>query len=46
LTIDKETWDVRPEDGRVDAPVGAIASKIKSAWREHGEFPPGAIFAS
>ena len=46
LTIDKETWDVRPEDGRVDAPVGAIASKIKSAWRERGEFPPGAIFAS
>jgi hypothetical protein len=46
LTIDKETWDVRPEDGRVDAVVGAIASKIKGAWRERGEFPAGAVFAS
>lgn len=46
LTIDKETWDVKPEDGRVDAAVGAIVSKIKGAWRERGEFPPGAIFAS
>jgi hypothetical protein len=46
LTIDKRTWDVGPEDGRVDASVGAIASKIKGDWRERGEFPPGAVFAS
>ena len=46
LTIDKQTWDISPEDGRVDAVVAAIASKIKGAWREGGEFPPSAVFAS
>ena len=46
LTIDKTTWEISPEDGRFDSAVGAIATKIKGAWRERGEFPSGAIFAS
>jgi hypothetical protein len=46
LTIDKATWEISPDDGRFDSAVGAIASKIKGAWRERGEFPPGAVFAS
>lgn len=46
LTIDKATWEISPEDGRFDSAVGAIAAKIKGAWRERGEFPPGATFAS
>jgi hypothetical protein len=46
LTIDKDTWDVSPDDGRVDAAVAAIATKIKGAWRERGEFPAGAVFSS
>jgi hypothetical protein len=46
LTIDKNTWDVSPDDGRFDSPVGAVASKIKRAWEEQGEFPPGVVFAS
>lgn len=46
LTIDKETWEILPEDGRFDSAVGAIASKIKGSWRERGEFPSGALFAS
>lgn len=46
LTINKDTWEVSPEDGRFDSAVGAIASKIKSSWRERGEFPSGALFAS
>ncbi|MEV1287927.1 hypothetical protein [Micromonospora sp. NPDC049679] len=46
LVIDKETWEVRAEDGNFDAAAGAISSKIKKAWRESGDFPPGALFAS
>ena len=46
LTIDKNTWDVSPEDGRFDSPAGAVLSKIKKAWEEQGEFPSGVVFAS
>jgi hypothetical protein len=46
LVIDKQTWDVATEDGRFDSAAGAITAKIKNAWREQGEFPPGAVFAS
>ena len=46
LTIDKQSWDVAAEDGRIDSAVGAVASKIKRAWQESGEFPPGVVFAS
>jgi hypothetical protein len=46
LVIDKQTWDVATEDGTFDSAAGAIAAKIKNAWREQGEFPAGVIFAS
>jgi hypothetical protein len=46
LTIDKRTWDAVPEDGEFDSPTGAVLSKIRKAWQEHGEFPPGVVFAS
>lgn len=46
LTIDKRTWQTAAEDGRFDAAAGAVAAKIKRAWQEHGEFPPGVVFAS
>jgi hypothetical protein len=46
LTIDKRSWDVVPEDGRFDSPASAVASKIRSAWQEEGEFPLGVVFAS
>jgi hypothetical protein len=35
-----------PEDGRFDPAAGAVAAKIKRAWQEQGEFPPGVVFAS
>ena len=46
LTIDKKTWDAAPEDGEFDSPTGAVLSKIRTAWQEQGEFPPGVVFAS
>jgi hypothetical protein len=46
LVIDKATWHPNPEDGRFDAATGAIAGKLKRLWRETGEFPEGALFAS
>jgi len=46
LTIDKHTWQVAAEDGRFDSAAGAVASKIKRSWQEHGEFPPGVVFSS
>jgi hypothetical protein len=46
LTIDKHTWRVAADDGRFDAAAGAVAAKIKRAWHERGEFPPGVVFAS
>ncbi|WP_433830540.1 hypothetical protein ACQP2E_11125 [Actinoplanes sp. CA-015351] len=46
LTIDKASWEVSPEDGQLDTAAGAVVSKIKKAWREQGEFPPGVLFAS
>jgi hypothetical protein len=46
LVIDKRTWEASAEDGDFDSAAGMIAAKIKSAWRESGEFPAGAVFAS
>ena len=46
LTIDKHTWQASAEDGRFDSAAGAVASKIKRSWQEHGEFPPGVVFSS
>ena len=46
LTIDKRTWQAAAEDGRFDSAAGAVAAKIKRAWQEQGEFPPGVVFAS
>ncbi|GGK88648.1 hypothetical protein [Mangrovihabitans endophyticus] len=46
LTIDKATWQASAEDGRFDSAAGAVVSKIKRAWQEQGEFPPGVVFAS
>lgn len=46
LTIDKRTWAVAAEDGQFDSAAGAVASKVKRAWQESGEFPPGVVFAS
>ena len=46
LTIDKNTWQIAADDGRVDSAAGAVAAKIKRAFQEHGEFPPGVVFAS
>ncbi|WP_233625016.1 hypothetical protein [Actinoplanes sp. ATCC 53533] len=46
LTIDKRTWQIAPEDGRFDPAAGAVAAKIKRAWQDQGEFPPGVVFAS
>lgn len=46
LTIDKRTWQASAEDGRFDSAAGAVASKIKRAWQERGEFPPGVVFSS
>lgn len=46
LVIDKATWAASSEDGDFDAAAGAIAAKLKKAWREGGEFPQGAVFAS
>jgi hypothetical protein len=46
LTIDKNTWQVAAEDGHFDSAAGAVAGKVKRAWQEHGEFPPGVVFAS
>ncbi|WP_205862905.1 hypothetical protein [Planosporangium thailandense] len=46
LVINKVNWETRSEDGNFDSAVGMIAAKIKKTWREQGEFPPGAIFAS
>jgi hypothetical protein len=46
LTIDKKTWLASAADGRFDSAAGAVASKIKRAWQEKGEFPPGVVFAS
>jgi hypothetical protein len=46
LVIDKQSWQARTEDDSFDSAAGMIAAKIKRAWHEKGEFPPGAIFAS
>jgi hypothetical protein len=46
LVINKQNWEVSPDDGNFDSAAGMIAGKIKKAWRENGEFPQGAIFAS
>lgn len=46
LVINKTNWQARSEDGDFDSAAGMIAAKIKKAWREQGEFPQGAIFAS
>jgi hypothetical protein len=46
LTIDKETWNAVPDDGLFDSSTGAVLSKIKRAWQDQGEFPPGVVFAS
>jgi hypothetical protein len=46
LTIDKKTWHAVPEDGIFDSIVGAVVSKIRRAWQERGQFPPGVVFAS
>jgi hypothetical protein len=29
-----------------DSAAGMITAKIKRAWQEQGEFPPGVVFAS
>jgi hypothetical protein len=46
LVIDKATWSAGTADGRFDTAAGMIAAKIKRAWQEQGEFPPGVVFAS
>jgi hypothetical protein len=46
LSIDKRTWHAHAEDGNFDAAAGAVASKIKRAWQDTGEFPPGVVFSS
>ena len=46
LRIDKHTWQIAAEDGRIDSAASAVAAKIKRAWQEEGEFPPGVVFAS
>jgi hypothetical protein len=46
LTIDKNTWEARADDGHLDAPARAAAAKVYREWRERGEFPPGVVFAS
>jgi hypothetical protein len=46
LVIDKATWSASAEDGDFDSAAGMITAKIKRAWQEQGEFPPGVVFAS
>ncbi|GID93414.1 hypothetical protein ACFQFC_16390 [Amorphoplanes digitatis] len=46
LTIDKQTWQISTEDGRLDSAAGALAAKIQRVWQQDGEFPPGVVFAS
>jgi hypothetical protein len=46
LVIEKATWSASAEDGNFDSAAGMITAKIKRAWQEQGEFPPGALFAS
>lgn len=46
LLIETGTWQARTQDGNFDSAAGMITAKIRKAWQETGEFPPGAIFAS
>ncbi|MFG1610897.1 hypothetical protein [Actinoplanes sp. NPDC049265] len=46
LRIDKHTKQIAAENGRFDSAAGAVAAKIKRAWQEQGEFPPGVACAS
>jgi hypothetical protein len=46
LIIEKSSWEISTAEGDVDSVAGKIAMKIKNAWRESGDFPPGAVFAS
>jgi hypothetical protein len=46
LVIDKSDVTARAEDGDFDPAAGAITTKIKAAWRQHGVFPEGAVFSS
>jgi hypothetical protein len=45
LTIDTATGDLVHTSGNPSV-TGKIYLKIKRAWQETGDFPPGATFAS